>query len=90
MEREMESGQEQEHEGEKYLRLVGLEHLADQPMGRKDSTTIPARDFLDVCGDDARQLLVGLENTSPDDPDFAPTREAIRGYIQQHIIPAEN
>jgi len=76
-----------EHEGEKYLKLLGLEHLADEPIpGRTEQV----RDFLDICGDHARPLLVGLESLSPDDPRYNPTREALRGYISQFVTPAES
>lgn len=79
--------QEQEHEGERYLRLLGLEHLADEAIpGRTEQM----RDFLDICGDHARPLLVGLESLSPDDPRYTPTRDALRGYISQFVTPAES
>lgn len=78
---------DQEHEGEKYLRLLGLEHLADEQIpGRTEQM----RDFLGICGEHARPLLVGLESLSPEDPRFAPTRDALRGYISQFVTPAES
>jgi hypothetical protein len=78
---------EQEHEGERYLRLLGLEHLADESIpGRTEQV----RDFLDICGDHARPLLVGLESLNPDDPRYAPTRNALRGYISQFVTPTES
>jgi hypothetical protein len=77
----------EEHEGEKYLRLLGLEDLADEPIpGRTERV----RDFLNICGDHARPLLVGLENLSPEDPRFVPTRDALRGYISQFVTPTES
>ena len=76
----------EEHEGERYLQLLGLEHLADEPMpGRSERV----RDFLDVCGDHARPLLVGLETLGPDDPRFEPTRDALRSYIGRFVTPPE-
>lgn len=76
-----------EHEGDKYLRLLGLEHLADEKIpGRTEQV----RDFLDICGDHARPLLVGLECLSPEDPRFAPTRETLRTYISQFVTPTES
>lgn len=75
-------GQEQEHEGDKYLRLLGLEHLADQPIpGRAERV----RDFLDVCGDHARPMLVGFESLSPDDPRYEPARDALRTQVTQFL-----
>ena len=75
---------EQEHEGDKYLRLLGLEDLADHQIpGRPQQM----RDFLDICGDHARPLLVGLESLDQDDPRFGPTRDALRNYITQFVEP---
>ena len=75
---------EQEHEGDKYLRLLGLEDLADQQIpGRPQQM----RDFLDICGEHARPLLVGLESLDPNDPRFEPTRSALRSYITQFVEP---
>lgn len=74
----------EEHEGEKYLRLLDLGHLA----GREISTAsgpIQARDFLEVCGGHARPILVGLEAMSPDDPRYEATRNALRGLIGQYV-----
>lgn len=77
----------QGHEGEKYLQLLGLEDLADQQIpGRTELV----RDFLDICGEHARPLLVGLESLSPDDPRFEPTREALKGYVSQFVTSTES
>jgi hypothetical protein len=82
-------GMEQEHEGDKYLRLLGLSHLADKEINAGDRT-IEARDFLEVCGEHARPMLVGFETLSTDDPRYEPTREALRGFISQFVEkPAE-
>ncbi len=78
---------QQEHEGEKYLKLLGLEKLADlQIQGRPEKM----RDFLDICGEHARPLLVGLESLEPDDPRFIPTRDALRGYISKFVSSTES
>lgn len=72
----------QEHEGEKYLRLLGLMHLADKTIpGRTEQV----RDFLEICGDDARPTLVGLESLSPDDPRYEPTREVLRTQVTRFL-----
>jgi hypothetical protein len=77
----------EEHEGERYLRLLGLEHLANELIpGRTEQV----RDFLDICGDHARPLLVGLESLTADDPRYEPTRNALRGYIGQFVASAES
>ena len=84
---ESSTGREQEHEGEKYLRLLGLEHLADQQIpGRTEYV----RDFLDICGDHARPMLIGLESLSPDDPRYKLVRDALRRQVTQFLdIPLE-
>jgi hypothetical protein len=75
---------EQEHEGERYLRLLGLEHLADHRVTTADKT-FEARDFLDICGEHARPMLVGFEAMSQDDPRYEATRNALRGLIGQYV-----
>lgn len=71
-----------EHEGDKYLRLLGLGHLADQTIpGRTEQV----RDFLDICGEHARPMLVGFESLSPDDPHYEPVRKALRTQVTQFL-----
>lgn len=73
---------EQEHEGDKYLRLLGLDHLAyEQIPGRPELV----RDFLDVCGDDARPVLVGFESLRPEDPRYKPVRDALRTQVTRFL-----
>lgn len=72
----------EEHEGEKYLQLLGLEELADQQIpGRAEQV----RDFLDICGDHARPMLVGFESLSPDDPRYERVRDALRTQVAQFL-----
>jgi len=81
MEGETRFGQE-EHEGEKYLKLLGLEDLADQQIpGRAERV----RDFLDICGDHARPMLVGFESLSPDDPRYERVRDVLRTQVTQFL-----
>lgn len=75
---------EQEHEGERYLRLLGLENLADLEIKTADGA-IQARDFLDICGEYARPMLVGFEDMSPADSRYEATRDALRGVVRQYI-----
>lgn len=75
---------QEEHEGERYLRLLGLEDLADHEI-TTTSGTIQARDFLDVCGEHARPMLVGFEAMSQDDPRYEATKTALRGVISQYV-----
>jgi hypothetical protein len=72
------------NEGEYYLDLLEIGHLANQTI---PSYGIPAKDFLDVCGEHARPMLVGLNSLDRDDPRFEKTRNALQGYIQQFLEP---
>lgn len=81
------SGSESEHEGEAYLRLLGLEDLADQQLPGRSGQV---RDFLEVCGEHARPLLVGLASLDKDDPSFAPTRDMLRDYITRFLAVSED
>ena len=74
----------EEHEGEKYLRLLGLDHLADREI-TTDDRTMQARDFLDICGEHARPMLVGFEAMSPDDPRYETIKNTLRGVIGQYV-----
>lgn len=75
---------EPEHEGERYLRLLGLEHLVGREIATA-SGTIQARDFLDICGEHARPMLVGFEAMSTDDPRYEATKNALKGVIGQYV-----
>lgn len=75
---------EPEHEGERYLRLLGLDHLGDVEI-TAGTRTLPARDFLDICGDYARPMLVGFEAMDPSDPRYDATKNALRGLIGQYV-----
>jgi hypothetical protein len=72
------------HEGEKFLGLLGLGHLAERKITTADGIR-PAKDFLEICGEHARPLLVGFEAMSPDDPRYEPTKKALQGFIGQYI-----
>lgn len=76
---------ETETEGERYLRLLGLSHLADKKVTTKNGETLEARDFLDVCGEHARPMLVGFESMSEDDPRYESTLEGLRGVVSAYI-----
>lgn len=74
----------EEHEGEKYLRLLGLEHMADHEISTADGA-IQARDFLDICGEHARPMLIGFEAMSPEDPRYETIKNTLRGVIGQYV-----
>ena len=83
----MEREQRSEHEGDKYLRLLGLDHLAYEQIPGK---TQQVRDFLEICGDHARPMLMGFEGLSPEDPRYEPVRDALRTQVAQFLdIPLE-
>jgi hypothetical protein len=71
-----------EHEGEKYLRMLGLMGIAEQPIPGHAGK---ARDFLDICGDHARPMLVGFEHLETTDPRYEPTRETLRSVILHFV-----
>ncbi|HEX7368062.1 MAG TPA: hypothetical protein VF261_00190 [Candidatus Saccharimonadales bacterium] len=81
------SGAEPEDEGYKYLRLLGLENLANEPI---PGTTKRVRDFLSICGDYARPMLVGFASLSPDDPSYEAVREALQTQVKQFLVPPED
>jgi hypothetical protein len=72
------------HEGDKYLGLLGLGHLGNREITTGD-VTIQARDFLDVCGEHARPMLVGFEAMSQDDDKYEPTKETLKNFIENFI-----
>lgn len=73
-----------EHEGERYLHLLGLGHLAGREIPTS-SGAIQARDFLDICGEHARPILVGFEDMSSEDPRYETTKAALRGLIGHYV-----
>jgi hypothetical protein len=74
------------HQGEMYLKLLNLGHLADQDIpgyGGKQ-----ARDFLEVCGDHALPALVKFADSKPEDPMYTdPAHEDYIGlsYNEMHV-----
>jgi hypothetical protein len=74
-----------EHEGEKYLDMLGLGALVDQEFIGKDGATYQYRDFLDHCGPEARDALAGLDSIGTHDSRFETVRDALRQSVLQHI-----
>lgn len=85
MEQNYGGNEEPETEGEKYLSLLGLSHLADRDARTKDGRIFKARDFLDICGARARPMLIGFESMSPDDPKYEPTLKGLQGVVTEYI-----
>jgi len=75
-------GEIEEHEGLHFLRLLGLEHLAEREVHGPNGTFL-AKDFLEVCGQHAKPVLVGFEDMSPDDPEYETTKNSLSQYIGQ-------
>ena len=73
----------QNHEGERYLGMLGLGHIAGQPIPGRPG--LQMRDFLEICGEHARPLLAGLESLSVEDSRYGSTRGTLRGYISQFV-----
>lgn len=74
----------EEHEGERYLRMLGLEEFAEHPIDTPEGEK-PAKDFLEICGEHARPILVGFESMDQNDPRYEATKNALRGLIGQYI-----
>lgn len=74
----------EEHKGEKYLRLLGLAHLADEEFVH-NGTTHQGRDFLNICGEEAGPYLTGFAAMSPDDPKYEAVKEALQNAISGYI-----
>lgn len=87
MERLSPTENHKEHEGEKYLKLLDLGDLADVDIPGQDKKM---RDFLDLCGEHARPLLIGLDSLDRDDPRFEATKAALSQYIAQFVQSAES
>jgi hypothetical protein len=73
-----------EHEGDKYLEMLGLSSISDRRI-KTEQGFISARDFLDICGDTARLTLVGLEKIGPHDPRYGESIEAIRTHVLKSL-----
>lgn len=76
--------QEPQHEGERYLELLGLGHLAGRTIFTAKGP-VQGRDFLDICGDRALPVLAGFEAMSPDDPEYEDARNLLRSLIGQYV-----
>jgi hypothetical protein len=77
--------QEPQHEGERYLELLGLGHLAGHTIFTAKGP-VQLRDFLDICGKHARPLLSELNAMDPSDPEFPVARDAIRDLVVSQYI----
>lgn len=82
MERDRFEGQE-ESEGLKFLKLLGLEDRADEPIPGRDVTL---GQFLEICGDHARPMLAGLESLDPSDPRYDQARGALHDHVVENYL----
>lgn len=73
-------------EGERWLELIGYEHLKGQPTGYEvDGQPVPAEQFDKLCGEHARPIFNALETLDPTDPRYDQfmrvARKAFEGYF---------
>lgn len=77
-------GRQPETEGERYLVALDLAHLADKEISTSRGT-IPAKDFLKVCGEHARPVLKGFAGMSPTHPRYRATKKTLQSMIGKYI-----
>ncbi len=70
-----------EHEGDKFLSMLGLENIADKTFIGRDGERRQMREFLEVCGNHARPMLLGLEALGVDDPNYFENRAKLQSMI---------
>ena len=82
----------QQTEGERYLELLGLGNLADQAIPDHLATRPQQqmRDFLEICGDHALPVLVGLDSLDRDDPRFIQARADLAGFVTKFAVGSES
>jgi hypothetical protein len=73
-------------EGERWLELIGYEHLKGQPTGYAiDGQPVPVEQFDRLCGEHARPIFTALESLDPNDPSYdryrGVARKAFEGYF---------
>ncbi len=73
-----------EHIGNKYLKLLGLGHLADMPIPGRDGLLYG--DFLEICGPHALPVLNGLAEMNPRDPRYDKAISGLRREVMGHIV----
>lgn len=84
---ESSNGYEEVHEGDKYLAMLGLEDLADVQIPGYDKQ---GRDFLDICGEHARPLLVGYESLDQNDPRRERLYYLLRAQVEANFKPQQS
>ncbi len=67
-----------------YLQKLGLEELADTVI-QTENGPVEARDFLDICGDDARPHLETFAALDQNDPRYAPIKQALRSIVMGYM-----
>lgn len=76
---------EQQHEGEHYLELLDLGHLAGQTITTSSGRQIQARDFLEICGDEAIPALQLLEGLDPHDDRYKIVKNGLRRSVSKYL-----
>ncbi len=90
MNMEQSAHDEEAHEGEKYLALLGLGHLADQPITTDTHGTIYAKDFMTICEAHAKPAFVAFEAMDPANPDYEMYKSALSKMVTHYIGSNEN
>lgn len=80
-----------EPDGIFYLRILGLEDLADADFRAGNDETIKGKEFWDHCGEQAQNTLRGFAalNPNPENPMYVKTREYLQMHVRQHATVIE-
>lgn len=70
--------------GERYLAMIGLEDLAEQPFTHK-GVTYPTRDFLRICGAKATPSFIAFEHLEQDDPKREKLKLGLQAMIHYYV-----
>ena len=74
--------------GEEYLTLLGFGEIVDQPVIVGDKT-VPAKDFLQFCGQHAIPAFEAFKTLDPNSTEYAVTRDALTSMVTLFIKPIE-
>lgn len=72
------------HEGMKFLQKLDRGYLADEVIQTQNGPIL-VKNFLDICGDHVRPLMVGFETLATDDPRYEPSKRALQNFIGRYV-----